>query len=37
MLRRIRRLFQKSRAETELDQELRFHLNRNRRVCRRRH
>ena len=28
MLRRIRRLFQKSRAETELDQELRFHLNR---------
>ena len=28
MLRRIRRLFQKSRAEKELDQELRFHLNR---------
>ena len=26
MIRRIRRLFQKSRAENELDQELRFHL-----------
>ena len=28
MMRRIRRLFQKSRSETELDQELRFHLER---------
>ena len=28
MMRWIRRLFQKSRAETELDQELRFHLDR---------
>jgi macrolide transport system ATP-binding/permease protein len=28
MLRRIRRLFQKSRSEKELDQELRFHLDR---------
>jgi predicted permease len=28
MMRRIRRLFQKSRAEKELDQELRFHLDR---------
>jgi hypothetical protein len=27
-MRRIRRLFQKSRSETELDQELRFHLER---------
>ena len=28
MMRRIRRLFQKSRSEKELDQELRFHLDR---------